>query len=164
MAAQLAAQYPFLSKLKLGLASILEENEVDLELHNLLGKFGANSPGLFAAAASDKKEVKGEFLKDVVGLDHNVVQDKALKAQVYARVARPTCAWSTCAMRSELEVKIQAERAATFQPRRNSEQDLLSNRKAYELWKGRSPIRRRPCRVTSSARPTRSRPCLRPST
>ena len=35
-------------------------------------------------------------------------------------------------MRSELEVKIQAERAATFQPRRVCGQDLLTVQKAYE--------------------------------
>ena len=40
-AAQLAVQYPFLSKLNFRLVSILEENEVDLEMQNLLGKLGA---------------------------------------------------------------------------------------------------------------------------
>ena len=57
MAAQLAAQYPFLSALNLRRLSILEENEVDLEMQNLLGEFGDTSPGLFAAVASDKKEL-----------------------------------------------------------------------------------------------------------
>ena len=59
MAAQLAVQYPFLIKLNLKLVSILEENEVDLNMQNWLGEFGATSPGLFAAAASDKQELKG---------------------------------------------------------------------------------------------------------
>ena len=95
------------------------------------------SPGPLRRAVSlpshpTKKELKEEFSKDVNGLDHSAVQDKALNAQVYARVAWLTCAWSTCTMRSEVEIKIQAERAATFQPRRISEQNLLTARKALE--------------------------------
>ena len=53
MAAQLAVQCAFLSKLRLRLVSIFEKNEVDLEMQNLSGEFGATSPGLFAAVASD---------------------------------------------------------------------------------------------------------------
>ena len=55
MAAQLATQYAFLSKLNLWLVSILEDNEVHLEMQNLLGEFGATSPSLFAAVASGNK-------------------------------------------------------------------------------------------------------------
>ena len=90
MAVQLALQYPFLGKLDLSLLSILEENEVDLEMENLLGEFGATSLGLSVAVAPDKKGLKEELLKDVMGLDNAAVQDKALKAHVYARVARET--------------------------------------------------------------------------
>ena len=115
MADQIAARYPFLSKLNLRLRSILEENEVDLEMQNLLGEFEATSPGLYAAVTSHKKELQEGFLKDVMGLDHMAVQDKALKANVYSRVARLACAWSTCTMRSEVG--------------RISNQDLLTARK-----------------------------------
>ena len=51
--------------------SILDENDVDLEMQNLLSEFWATLSGLFAAVAFDEKELKGELLKDVMGLDRS---------------------------------------------------------------------------------------------
>ena len=72
----LQARHPFC-------CCILDEHEVDQEMLNLLGVFGATSPGLYAAVAWDNKELKEEFLKNVMGLDPFQQPDKALKAKFY---------------------------------------------------------------------------------
>ena len=59
-------------------------------MQNLLGEVGATTPGLYAAVACDKKELKVAFLKDVMGLYPSQQPDKALKAQIDLRKGRST--------------------------------------------------------------------------
>ena len=73
-------------------------------------EFGATTPGLFARVANDNKKLRAKLLKDAMNLDPATEPDKALKANIHSRLARLTCARSTCIARHEVEVKVQAER------------------------------------------------------
>ena len=77
------------------LLSILDDHEVDQNMHHPLGEFGATTIGLFAGAANDKKKLRAKFLGDVMNVDPSVEPQTNLKAKICSRLSSLTCAWST---------------------------------------------------------------------
>ena len=115
------------------LQSILADALVSEDVQDALAKAGLLSIGLFSAMGSDDKSVK-EFLADVVpNLDPGAIVDRAERAKVRMEITRICSAYSICKATHEVEVKVNAERAANMAPLIVSSDDFSAVKNAFEL-------------------------------
>ena len=118
------------AKLTLRLATILSEHDVTQETQALLGDAGYTSLALFSALGHDHLTF-AEALTDL-GVDPALGGTREERSKMRLEKTRLTAAFDMARVRGEVETRESAQRAATFQPVRISDQDYLMARRAYE--------------------------------
>ena len=125
-----AAQAAGAAKLTLRLATILNEHDVSVETQTVLGDGGYTTLALFAAMGHDHATF-AEAVKDL-GIDPGIGGTAAERAKIRLEKTRLTAAFDVARVRGEVETRENAQRSASFQPVRISDQDFLMARRSFE--------------------------------
>ena len=125
-----ALAHPGLAQLSLRLSTVLTEHDVSLDTQSQLGDAGYVSVSLFAALGHDHPTFI-ESLKDF-GIDPALGTDGPARAKLRLERTRMIAAFDVARVRNDIETRENAQRSATFQVTRISDQDFISARRAFE--------------------------------
>ena len=122
--------HPGLTKLFLRLSTVLTGHDVSLDTQSLLGEAGYMSISLFAVLGHDHPTFM-DSLKDF-GIDPSLGTDGPARAKLRLERTRLIAAFDVGRVRTDIETRENAQRSATFQVTKISDQDFISARRAFE--------------------------------